>query len=139
SGTQYFRPKLADIDSAWDWGFEDPDRYAHSPFQWKSYNALSLDAALAVQQALPEELGGIRIDWRRWTKAVHSEMMQLIRYRQLPKQVQQDFLQAVSSVPAGNAFSWRWRTLRLAWKTWLRRPPADELARGVKVFDDAVE
>jgi glycosyltransferase involved in cell wall biosynthesis len=140
SGTQYFGPKQHNHEQTWDWGFEDPDVYEHCPFNWKSYNTLSLDAALAVQQALPEVLSDVEIDWPLWAKAIQSEMMRLVRYEQLPPQVRRDFLEAVTSVPAGYALSWRWRSWRLRLSAWLKRSgAAEELAQHPLLSDDAIE
>ena len=141
SGTQYFLPKHTNREKSWDWSFEDPDRYQHSPFHWKSYSTLSLDAALAVQQSLPEELGEVEIDWQRWTKAIHSEMMRLVQYQQLPPEVQEDFLQAVADLPTGNSLAWRWRTWRLAWQGWMRRTSStdQDFADEPLVTDETIE
>jgi glycosyltransferase involved in cell wall biosynthesis len=141
SGTQYFLPKGTSPDRTWNWSFEDPDRYQHSPFNWKSYNTLSLDAALAVQAEFAAELGDVAIDWRSWGKRIHSEMMRLVAYRQLPPQARREFLSSVATVPAGTALSWRWRTWRLTCNAWLKRSGSsgEPFADGLSVTRDVIE
>ncbi len=126
SGTQYFLPKQGQQENSWDWEFEDPEHYQHSPFNWKSYSTLSLDAALKVKATFADELGEIAIDWPRWNRTIHSEMMKLVDYGQLPAAAQRDFLAAVSSTGSGNALSWHWRTWRLAWQAFWRKPKREE-------------
>jgi hypothetical protein len=125
SGTQYFAPKQPHLSPTWDWSFEDPDRYRHSPFNWKSYSTLSLDAALAVRELLREELGEVPVAWNDWSRTVHSEMMRLVRYGQLPRQARQDFLDALHAVPGQGTFYWRWRTMRLRWQAFWKRQRAE--------------
>lgn len=125
SGTQYFQPKRIIQNQTWDWAFEDPDAYRHSPFNWKSYSTLSLDAALSVQNALAPELASVGIDWRKWSKTIHSEMLKLIRFKQLPAQARRDFLDVISSVPAGSKLGWRWRTFRLDWLSGAKQAQSD--------------
>lgn len=141
SGTQYFLPKGTSREETWDWSFEDPDSYCHSPFNWKSYSTLSLDAALAVQQALPEELGQIQIDWPDWARRIHSEMMRLVHYRQLPPQARREFLAAAATIPAGGSLKWRYRTWRLMWQGWLgrRTSDAEQYADEANVSADSIE
>jgi hypothetical protein len=115
SGSQYFLPRTTNQVKTWDWSFEDPQGY-QSPFNWKSYSTLSLDAALAVQRAFPQAMDGCKIRWPDWLKAIHSEMMRLVAYEQLPPQARRDFLQALRSLPIRNRFYWRWRTWRLQWQ-----------------------
>jgi hypothetical protein len=129
SGTQYFSPRDMNREQTWDWSFEDPEGYHHSPFNWKSYSTLSLDAALTAQAMLPEELGDTPIAWREWSKRVHTEMMRLVHYGQLPSDARRDFLKAVRTIPAGNSLAWRWRTWRLMLRYLFRSPePADDEA-----------
>jgi hypothetical protein len=141
SGTQYFLPKGTSPDRTWNWSFEDPDRYQHSPFNWKSYNTLSLDAALAVQAEFTAELGDVVIDWRSWGKRIHSEMMRLVAYRQLPPRAKREFLASVATIPAGNTLSWRWRTWRLMCSAWLKpsRPSREPFADELSVTPDVIE
>lgn len=140
SGSQYFLPKGTSPDQTWNWSFEDPEYYRYSPFNWKSYSTLSLDAALAVQAEFSQELGNVAIDWRAWGKRVHSEMMRLVAYRQLPSQARREFLSAVATVPAGSRLSWQWRTWRLTLSRWLGRAKAsDMLADDLRICRDAIE
>jgi hypothetical protein len=141
SGTQYFLPQGTSPDRTWNWSFEDPDRYRHSPVNWKSYNTLSLDAALAVQAEFAAELDDVAIDWRSWGKRIHSEMMRLVAYRQLPPQAKREFLSPVATIPAGNALAWRWRTWRLTCSAWLKRSgsPEQPFASGLSVTSEAIE
>jgi glycosyltransferase involved in cell wall biosynthesis len=117
SGTQYFLPKHTNRVGTWDWSFEDPETYQHSPLKWKSYHTLSLDAALAVQEAFSDTLGDVSIAWAEWLRLVHSEMMRLVRGRQLPPQVISQFHAALAELPSGGSLYWRWRTLRLRFKS----------------------
>lgn len=141
SGTQYFLPKGTSPDKTWNWSFEDPDRYRHSPFNWKSHSTLSLDAALAVQAEFAAELGDVSIDWRAWGKRIHSEMMRLVAYRQLPPRARQEFLSSVAALPAGASLLWRWRTLRLMVSSWLRRAdsPHERFVDDVAVTPEQIE
>ena len=146
SGSQYFLPRESNQEKTWDWSFEDPEQYGHAPFNWKSYSTLSLDGALAVQRAFAAELGGVRIDWKTWLKAIHSEMMRLIAYRQLPIAARNDFLRAVALLPSRGVWYWRWRTWRLQWQQWWQRPmledaepttmPEHELAWAQRIHGD---
>jgi glycosyltransferase involved in cell wall biosynthesis len=120
SGTQYFLPRITNVEKTWDWSFEDPERYAFSPFNWKSYNTLSLDAALAVQAAFPEVLGKVDIQWKTWLRAIHSETMRLIAFGQLPQSARDDFLRAVAKIPHQSQWYWRFRTWRLRFQHWLQ-------------------
>jgi len=139
SGTQYFLPKHVNREQTWDWSFEDPDGYRFCPFNWKSYSTLSLDAALAVQSLLRDELGNVAIDWRRWSKGIQSEMMRLVRHRQLPPQVRADFLHTVSLLRTGNSLAWQWRTWRLELQSIFRRSPPEPLCDHPAVSDASIE
>ncbi len=98
-----YLPKRWQGSRRWDWSVEDPLPYRCSPFQWKTYCTLSLDAALTVKYKFPEQLDGVEIDWRHWTDLIFREAAELVRIGQLPRSVIPEFLNAVAKVPARDA------------------------------------
>jgi hypothetical protein len=112
SSTVAYLPRKWLGSRRWDWSFEDPHPYRHSPFPWKAYCTLSLDGAMHVKERYPEELAGVEIDWPRWTDLIFREAADLMRIGQLPPSVMREFFKAVSKIPGQRTSYWRWRWAR---------------------------
>ena len=139
SGTQYFNPKASNREQTWDWAFEDPESYRYCPLNWKSYSTLSLDGALTAQAMLKDELGSVPVAWHDWTRTIHSEMIRLVQYGQLPREARRDFLHAVRQVPGEGSLYWRWRTWRLVWQAlWKRERTVTETPSTPLVVRDGI-
>jgi hypothetical protein len=109
STSQAQLPRKLVKNKTWDWSVEDPNAYRYSPFQWKTYSTLSLDAALAVREKFSDLLGDVPVDWSYWVDAVYDEMMRLKRDGQLPAEVEAAFLDGIRELPVAGPAHWRMR------------------------------
>jgi len=100
SGTQAYRDLDIKNQIIWDWSFEDNDPYKNSPFQYKGYVTISLDAALSVVEKYPEFYCKSDINWNAWCWSIARNIENLVKIKKLPPDsLSQLYLSGLKKMP----------------------------------------